>query len=131
MALASSSRNVGRSRALNSSSFSPFSGRNCHWLRNSAVSLRNPAMSSSEMPLTTCEPTNGGMNTSLSSTTSGERVGMVDGSTASFSPRPSDARAGTRDSDGTRPQSGSSASSPRRMAPSLSMTRRPSNASLP
>jgi len=39
--LAATQSNVGRMRALNSSSFStpPFSGRNCHWLRNSAVSL--------------------------------------------------------------------------------------------
>ena len=38
---------------------------------------------------------------------------------------------GTFDSEGTTPQSGSSGSSPRRMAPRRSMVWRPSNASLP
>ena len=44
------------------------SGRNCHWLRYSAVSLTYSAISSSPMPLTTREPMNGGVNTGLSVT---------------------------------------------------------------
>ena len=52
-------------RSLNCSSSSlvpsgSASGRNCHWLRNRAVSLMNPAISSIEMPLMTFEPRNGG-----------------------------------------------------------------------
>ena len=118
-------------RALNSSSFSPCSGRNCHWLRNSAVSLMKPAMSSIEMPFTTSVPRNGGLNTSLSVATSGERAGRSTGSSSSapgFTKRP---RSSMVESIGTRPQSGSSSVSPRLVAPMRSITWRPSKASLP
>ena len=54
------------------------------------------------MPLTTFDPRNGGTNTSLSVSTSGERAGMVDGSTTTFS------RLGMSRPPGARPQSGSS-----------------------
>ena len=78
-ASASCDRSIERMRSLNSSSVSVtpsvVSGRNCHWLRNNAVSLMYAAMSSMGMPLTTFVPRNGGVKTSLSAATSGERGG--------------------------------------------------------
>ncbi len=62
-------------RALNASSSSPPSGRYCHWLRNKAVSFRNPAMSSIGKPFTIRAPVNGGTKISLVSSTSGDRDG--------------------------------------------------------
>src|SRR5882672_1295150 len=62
-------------RILNCSSVSPVVGRNCHWLRKRAVSFTYCEMSSSDNPLTTRLPRNGGTKTGLSVTTSGDRDG--------------------------------------------------------
>ena len=74
-----------------------------------------PAMSSTDSPLITRLPQNGGVGGSTSST-SGERSGSVDGSTGVSSLGPTPARARTVDVDGTMPQSGSSGSLPSRTA---------------
>ena len=128
MATPSCSRSVGRMRALNSSSDStpPFSGRNCHWFRNSAVSLMYPAMSSIEMPFATRDPMNGGVKIGVSTATS-ERAGI---STAGAAASRSLLRGGSLRPPASRPNAGSS--SPDFLpAMSVSMVRRPSNASLP
>ena len=120
----SCSRRIGRMRSLKSASASPGFGRYCHWLRNNAVSLMYSAISSMPMPFITFEPRNGGTNTVLSVSISGERRGMVLGSTSTFSAR------GIRRSDNLRPKSGSSTPD-FLMLMILSRVARPSNASLP
>ena len=80
-------------------------------------------MSSMEMPLTTREPRNGGLNTWLSASTAGDRGGIRSAS----SPRSRPAGCGPAAS---RPNSGSS--TPERfISISWSMVWRPSKASLP
>ena len=121
-------------RVLNSSSFSgrsvpsspvTRSGRNCHWLRYSAVSLTKAAISSREIPLTTREPTNGGVNTSLSTATVGDRRG-----TSTTAASADAVRSGSCRPVGTRPKSGSH--SPLRfIVISESSVDSPSNASRP
>ena len=103
--MASCSRSVALTRSLNSASFSPFSGRNPHWLRKSAVRFRYSAMSSIGMPLATRVPTKGGTNSWLSSATVGacrlalDRRRVADRAGCAW---------GRRRSEISRPKSGSS-----------------------
>ena len=71
------------------------------------------------------------MNTSLSVTTSGERAGSSTGAASSAPGLAKRPLSSMVESIGTRPQSGSSAVSPRLVAPMRSITWRPSKASLP
>ena len=81
-------------------------------------------MSSIAIPLTTREPRNGGANTGLSVSTSGERDGIVDASTTFFSLDGSTRPVSSRPNDGS--------SVPVRLSSmSRSIVRRPSKASLP
>src|SRR5579871_2631405 len=117
-------RRTARTRVRKSASLSPADGRNPHWLRNNAVSLRYVAISSIATPRTTCDPQNGGTGTGTSVAT----VGALGGTDAA---RARGARAGRSRPPGSRPQAGSSSAAPFLMAASWSITRSPSNASFP